>query len=181
MRNNLIRWIIDLTPLSAQQFLLKSQMGSKDIHLIHPIIRKQFTRYTTICLNIVVAAIPSVPRGSINKDHQQLTCVLAAITVKVMFHRILFRQRDPRPPLKWTIRPRDRLQVILCQVIIKGSILRLPTNTWVLQQMYLAIKARKIGGQLNETEQMLSQWPSYEYMMPISSISTLNLFPHLFL
>lgn len=48
MRNNLIaRWIVDLTSLLAHQSLLKlprSLLGSKDIHLIHPIIRKHFTK-----------------------------------------------------------------------------------------------------------------------------------------
>ena len=41
------RWIVDLTSLLAQQCLLKlrrSLLGSKDIHLIHPIIRKQSTK-----------------------------------------------------------------------------------------------------------------------------------------
>jgi hypothetical protein len=43
----IVRWIVDLTSLLARQCLLKlrrSLLGSKDIHLIHPIIRKQFTR-----------------------------------------------------------------------------------------------------------------------------------------
>ena len=41
------RWIIDLTFPLAQQCLLKlrqSLLGSKDIHLIHPITRKQFIK-----------------------------------------------------------------------------------------------------------------------------------------
>ena len=48
MRNNLIaRLIIDLTSLLAQQCLLtlrRSLLCSKDINLIHLIIRKQFTK-----------------------------------------------------------------------------------------------------------------------------------------
>ena len=41
------RWLINLTSLLAQQCLLKlrrSILDSKDTHLIHPIIRKQFTK-----------------------------------------------------------------------------------------------------------------------------------------
>lgn len=138
------RWIVNLTSLLAQRCLLKSHqllLGSTDIQLTHPIIRKcihHSQRYTIICLNIVAVAILLVPRDSINsKDHRQLIRVLA-ITVKVMFHRILSRPRDRRLSLKLIIldslyrsRPRDRLQVILCQVIIRRSILRLrrPPNT----------------------------------------------------
>ena len=47
MQRLIARWIVDLTSLLAQQCLLKlrpSLLGSKDIHLIHPIIRKQFTK-----------------------------------------------------------------------------------------------------------------------------------------
>jgi hypothetical protein len=48
VRNNLIpRLIVDLTSFLAQQCLLtlrRSLLCSKDIHLIHPIIRKQFTK-----------------------------------------------------------------------------------------------------------------------------------------
>ena len=104
----------------------------------------------------------SVPRDSINKkDRQKPTYVLVAVSTKAMFHRTLFRQGDPQPPLKWSVLDGlYRLQIFQWHLIINRSILHLhrSTNTWIIHQMYLAIsimlKARKIGGQLNETEQM---------------------------
>lgn len=163
-----------LIPSTIQQCPLKlsqSLLGSKDNRLIHPII---------------LAILPVLQDSINNKDHQKFTCVLVAVTTKVMSHKIPFRQGDPRPPSKWIVldglyysRPRGSLQVFLCQLIINRTILHLrrSSNMWILQQMYLAIsittKAQKIGGR-NETKQMLSQWPIYQYMMPIASICTTN-------